>query len=101
MTLDSIFRHVERREKTKSIKSVNQNFLNVEIEADRHRKHYVWETLVGYIATAVSLRVAARLRAVCYEASHQRQNEWAKQTYKTNCGKWFTRGEGIQGIQPF
>eukprot|EP00965_Chrysotila_dentata_P132523 4382333-Pleurochrysis_carterae.AAC.1 len=39
----------------------------------------MWETPVRCTATAVALRVAARQRGACFEASYQRQNEMAKQ----------------------
>ena len=48
--------HVERREITKSNRSVAQRVLNVEVEADRHRRYHVWETPVRCTATAVALR---------------------------------------------
>eukprot|EP00965_Chrysotila_dentata_P001880 62008-Pleurochrysis_carterae.AAC.3 len=57
--------------------------LNVEVEADRHRRYHVWETSsVRCIATAVALRVAARQRGAWFEASYQRQNELTKQYTK-------------------
>eukprot|EP00965_Chrysotila_dentata_P259960 6213740-Pleurochrysis_carterae.AAC.4 len=42
----------------------------------------LWETPVWCTATAVALRVAARQRGACFEASHQRQNELTKQHTK-------------------
>ena len=48
--------HVERRKMTKSNRSVAQRVLNVEVEADRHRRYHVWETPVRCTATAVALR---------------------------------------------
>eukprot|EP00965_Chrysotila_dentata_P013711 454003-Pleurochrysis_carterae.AAC.2 len=44
--------------------------------------HQLWETLVRCTATAVALRVAARQRCACFEASYQRQNELTKQHTK-------------------
>eukprot|EP00965_Chrysotila_dentata_P133043 4399201-Pleurochrysis_carterae.AAC.2 len=74
--------HVERRKTTKSNSSVAQRVLNVGVEADRHRKYHVWETLVRCTATAVALRVAARRHGACFEASYQRQNELMNQHTK-------------------
>eukprot|EP00965_Chrysotila_dentata_P043599 1449581-Pleurochrysis_carterae.AAC.1 len=48
--------HVERREMTRSIRSVAQRVLNVEIEADRHKRYHVRETPVRCTATDVVLR---------------------------------------------
>eukprot|EP00965_Chrysotila_dentata_P048494 1608679-Pleurochrysis_carterae.AAC.2 len=78
-----LFFHVERRETlTKSNRSVAQRVLNVEVEADHHRRYHVWETPVRCTATAVALRVAARQRGTCFEASYQRQNKLTKQHTK-------------------
>eukprot|EP00965_Chrysotila_dentata_P263469 6214837-Pleurochrysis_carterae.AAC.2 len=61
----------------------NCHVLNVEVEADRHRSYYVWETPVRCTATVVALvRVAARQSGACFEASYQRQNELTKQHTK-------------------
>eukprot|EP00965_Chrysotila_dentata_P061510 2036601-Pleurochrysis_carterae.AAC.1 len=43
------------------------------------RPHSLWETPIRCTATAVALRVAARKRGACFEASYQRQNELTKQ----------------------
>eukprot|EP00965_Chrysotila_dentata_P038240 1270486-Pleurochrysis_carterae.AAC.1 len=48
--------YVERREITKSNRSVAQRVLNIEVEADRHLRYYVWETPVRCTATAVALQ---------------------------------------------
>eukprot|EP00965_Chrysotila_dentata_P115188 3807918-Pleurochrysis_carterae.AAC.2 len=40
------------------------------------------ETPVGCTAADVALRVAARQRCACFEASYQRQNELTKQSTK-------------------
>eukprot|EP00965_Chrysotila_dentata_P254961 6212048-Pleurochrysis_carterae.AAC.7 len=42
----------------------------------------VWKTPVGCTVTIVALRVAARQRGACFEASYQRQNELTKQHTK-------------------
>eukprot|EP00965_Chrysotila_dentata_P115837 3828933-Pleurochrysis_carterae.AAC.1 len=59
--------YVERREMTKSHSSVAQRVLNVEVEADRHRRYHVWGTPVRCTAKAAALRVAARQRGACFE----------------------------------
>eukprot|EP00965_Chrysotila_dentata_P092073 3039782-Pleurochrysis_carterae.AAC.1 len=47
MVFDSMFTStVERRKITKSNKSVAQCVLNVEVEANCHRRYHVWETPV-------------------------------------------------------
>eukprot|EP00965_Chrysotila_dentata_P063440 2102887-Pleurochrysis_carterae.AAC.1 len=77
--------HVKRREMTKSNRSIVQRDLNAEVETDRHhrlRRYHVWETPVRCTATAVALRVAARQRVACFEASYQRQNGLTKQHTK-------------------
>eukprot|EP00965_Chrysotila_dentata_P062830 2081611-Pleurochrysis_carterae.AAC.1 len=57
---------------TKSNRSVAQRILNVEDEADRHRRYHVWATPVRCAATVVVLRrVAARQRGACFDASYQ------------------------------
>eukprot|EP00965_Chrysotila_dentata_P106359 3513160-Pleurochrysis_carterae.AAC.1 len=48
--------HIKRQEMTRSNRSVAQRVLNVEVEADRHRRYRVWETPVRCTATAVALR---------------------------------------------
>eukprot|EP00965_Chrysotila_dentata_P174332 5755207-Pleurochrysis_carterae.AAC.1 len=40
--------YVERREMMKSNRSVAQRILNVEVEAERHRRYHVRETPVQY-----------------------------------------------------
>eukprot|EP00965_Chrysotila_dentata_P233231 6199472-Pleurochrysis_carterae.AAC.1 len=41
--------HVERREMIKSNRSVAKRVFNVEVEADRHQRHHVWEILVATV----------------------------------------------------
>eukprot|EP00965_Chrysotila_dentata_P086695 2861689-Pleurochrysis_carterae.AAC.1 len=67
---------------TKSNRSVTQRVLSVEVEADRHRSYHVWDTPVRCTATAAALRVAARQRGACFEASYQGQNELPKKFTK-------------------
>eukprot|EP00965_Chrysotila_dentata_P256737 6212647-Pleurochrysis_carterae.AAC.2 len=64
------------------MRSIARRVLNVELEADHHRRYHVWEIPVRCTATAVALRVAARQRGACLEASYQRQNELTKQHTK-------------------
>eukprot|EP00965_Chrysotila_dentata_P173230 5718043-Pleurochrysis_carterae.AAC.2 len=42
----------------------------------------LWEAPVRCTATALALRVAARQRSACFEASYRRQNELTKQYTK-------------------
>eukprot|EP00965_Chrysotila_dentata_P254752 6211983-Pleurochrysis_carterae.AAC.1 len=63
---------------TKGNRSVAQRVLNVEVEANRHRRYHGWETPVLCTATAVALRVAARQRGACLEASCKRQDGLTK-----------------------
>eukprot|EP00965_Chrysotila_dentata_P066419 2199162-Pleurochrysis_carterae.AAC.1 len=54
---------------TKSNRSVALRVLNVKSEADRHRRYHLWKNSGRRTATAVALRVTARQRGACFEAS--------------------------------
>eukprot|EP00965_Chrysotila_dentata_P185205 6114127-Pleurochrysis_carterae.AAC.1 len=71
---------VERREITKSNRSVAQRVLIAKVEADRHLTYDVW---VRRSAT-VALRVAPRQRGTCFQAWHHIQNELTKQATQTD-----------------
>eukprot|EP00965_Chrysotila_dentata_P143987 4756042-Pleurochrysis_carterae.AAC.1 len=56
---------------------------NERMIASRVIRYKLWETSVRCSATAVALRVAARQRGACSEASYQRQNLTKQHTKQT------------------
>ena len=74
--------HVERREMTKSNRSVAQRILDVEVEANLTGGTTCWRHQYGAPLRSWRYERAARQRVACFEASYQRQNELTKQDTK-------------------